>query len=130
MTKRVGDGLSRRERQIMDILYHRGRASVMEVAADMPDPPSDSAVRTLLGILEQKGHVQREEVGVRRYAFRPARPRASAARSALRRILQTFFDNSAEKAIIALLDVSDTKLSSHELDRLVRLIEEARERGS
>jgi predicted transcriptional regulator len=130
MAEKAGDGLSRRERQIMDILYRRGRASVTDVLADLPDPPSDSAVRTLLGILEQKGHVQREETGLRRYTFRPAHPRARAARTALRRILQTFFDDSAEKAIVALLDVSDTRLSPQELDHLVRLIEQARKRGS
>jgi predicted transcriptional regulator len=129
MAETAGDGLSRRERQIMDILYRRGRASVTDVLADMPDPPSDSAVRALLRILEQKGHVRREEVGTRRYVFRPARPRDSAARTALRRILRTFFDDSAEKAVVALLDVSNTKLSQQELDHLVRLIEQARQKG-
>jgi predicted transcriptional regulator len=129
MAETAGDGLSRRERQILDILYRRGRATVTDVLADMPDPPSDSAARALLRILEQKGHVTREEVGARRYAFRPARPRDSAARAALKRVLSTFFDGSAEKAVIALLDVSDTKLSPQELDRLVRLIELARKKG-
>lgn len=129
MAKTTGDGLSRRERQIMDILYQRGQASVTEVLADMPDPPSDSAARALLRILEQKGHVRREEVGTRRYVFRPIRPKDSAARTALKRILSTFFDNSAEKAVVTLLDVSDTKLSPQEVDRLVRLIEQARKKG-
>jgi predicted transcriptional regulator len=129
MVETAGDGLSRRERQILDILYRRGRASVTDVLADMPDPPSDSAARALLRILEQKGHVTREEVGARRYVFRPARPRDSAARAALKRVLSTFFDGSAEKAVVTLLDVSDTKLSPQELDRLVRLIEQARKKG-
>jgi predicted transcriptional regulator len=129
MAQIASDGLSRRERQIMDILYRRGRASVTEVLADMPDPPSDSAARALLRILEQKGHVRREEIGNRRFVFRPARPRDSAARTALKRILRTFFDDSAEKAVVALLDVSNTKLSQQELDRLVGLIEQAREKG-
>jgi BlaI family penicillinase repressor len=129
MAETTSDGLSRRERQIMDILYRRGRASVTEVLADMPDPPSDSAARALLRILEQKGHVRREEIGTRRYIFRPERPRDSAARTALKRILRTFFDDSAEKAVVTLLDVSDTKLSQQELDRLVRLIEQARKKG-
>jgi predicted transcriptional regulator len=129
MAETASDGLSRRERQIMDILYHRGRASVTEVLADMPDPPSDSAARALLRILEQKGQVRREEIGNRRFVFRPVRPRDSAARTALKRILRTFFDDSAEKAVVTLLDVSNTKLSQHELDRLVCLIEQARKKG-
>jgi predicted transcriptional regulator len=129
MAETAGDGLSRRERQIMDILYQRGRASVTEVLADLPDPPTDSAARALLRILEQKGHVKRVAVGNRRYAFRPAHPRQNAARVALRRILRTFFDDSAEKAVVALLDASNTKLSEQELDRLVRLIEQARKKG-
>jgi BlaI family transcriptional regulator, penicillinase repressor len=129
MAQTAGDGLSRRERQILDILYRRGRASVTEVIEDMPDPPSDSAVRALLRILEQKQHVTREEVGNRRYVFRPARPRESAGRTALRRVLRTFFDDSAEKAVLTLLDVSNTKLSQQDLDRLVRLIEQARKKG-
>jgi predicted transcriptional regulator len=129
MAETAGEGLSRRERQILDILYRRGRASVTEVLADMPDPPSDSAARALLRILEQKGHVKREEVGPRRYIFRPRQPRDSAARAALKRVLSTFFDGSAEKAVLTLLDVSNTRLSQPELDRLVRLIEAAREKG-
>jgi predicted transcriptional regulator len=129
MAETAGDGLSRRERQILDILYRRGRASVADVLADLPDPPSDSAARALLRILEQKGHAKREEVGPRRFVFRPARPRDSAARAALKRVLNTFFDNSAEKALVTLLDVSNTKLSRHELDRLTRLIEQARKKG-
>jgi predicted transcriptional regulator len=129
MAEAAGDGLSRRERQIMDILYARGRASVTEVLEGMADPPSDSAVRALLRILEQKGHVKREEIGNRRFDFRPARPRNSAARGALKRILRTFFDDSAEKAVVALLDVSNTKLSEQELDHLRQLIKEAQDKG-
>lgn len=129
MAESASDGLSRRERQIMDILYARGRASVTEVTADMPDAPSDSAVRALLRILEHKGHVKREEIGNRRYDFRPTRPRESAARGALKRILHTFFDGSAEKAVLTLLDVSNTKLSQQEIDRLLRLIEQAQKKG-
>jgi predicted transcriptional regulator len=129
MPHNPADGLSRRERQIMDILYARGQASVTEVMADLPDPPSDSAVRALLRILEEKGHVKRQEVGNRRYIFRPSHPRDSAARSALKRLLRTFFDDSAEKALVALLDVSNTRLSQPELDRLRRLIEQASKKG-
>jgi BlaI family penicillinase repressor len=129
MAEQASDGLSRRERQIMDILYHRGRASVTEVMADMPDPPTDSAARALLRILEQKGHVRREEIAPRRFVFRPAQRRDSAARTALKRVLRTFFDNSAEKAVVTLLDVSNTKLPQQDLDRLVSLIEQARKKG-
>jgi predicted transcriptional regulator len=129
MAETAGDGLSRRERQILDILYRRGRASVTEVVAELADPPSDSAVRALLRILEQKGHATREEVGTRRYVFRPVRPRDSAARTAMKRILRTFFDDSAEKAVLTLLDVSNTRLAQPEIDRLVRLIEQARKKG-
>jgi predicted transcriptional regulator len=129
MAEAAGERLSRRERQIMDILYARGKASVAEVMADMHDPPSDSAVRALLRILEQKGHAKREEVGNQRYAFLPARPRESAARGALKRILRTFFDDSTEKAVVALLDASNTKLSQSELNRLLRLIEQAKKKG-
>lgn len=130
MAERTGDGLSRREREIMDILYRRGSASVADVMTDMSDPPTDSATRALLRILEEKGHVRREEVGPRRFVFRPKHQRDRAARSALKRILSTFFDDSAEKAVVALLDVSDAKLPQTELDRLVRLIEKARKEGS
>lgn len=129
MAEAGGDRLSRRERQIMDILYRRGQATVAEVMADMPDPPTDSAARALLRILEHKRHVVRDEVGPRRYIFRPARPRDRAGRSALKRVLNTFFDDSAEKAVVALLDVSDAKLPQAEVDRLVRLIEESRKEG-
>jgi predicted transcriptional regulator len=129
MAESAGERLSRRERQIMDILYARGRASVADVMVDMVDSPSDSAVRALLRILENKGHAKREEVGNQRYVFLPAHPRDSAARGALKRILRTFFDDSAEKAVVALLDASNTKLSAADLSRVRRLIEEAKKKG-
>lgn len=130
MAETASDGLSRRERQIMDILYSRPRSTVAEVTKGMSDPPSDSSVRALLRILEQKGHVKRESIGNHRFVFRPTRPRESAARSALKRILDTFFRGSAEKAVVALLDVSNTKLSPQELDRLLRLIDQAQKKGA
>jgi predicted transcriptional regulator len=130
MAESAGDGLSRRERQIMDILYRRGQATVTEVLADMPDPPSDSAARALIRILEEKGHVIREETAPRRFLFRPARPRQTAGRAALKRVHRTFFDDSAEKAVVTLLDVSNTKLSPEALEQVVRLIEQARRKGS
>jgi predicted transcriptional regulator len=128
MSEGGGEGLSRRERQIMDVVYRRGRATAAEVLAELSDPPSYSAVRALLRILEGKGHLRHEKAGSR-YVFRPARSRERAARSALKRVLRTFFDGSAEKAVVALLDVSDAKLPQPELDRLVRLIEQAKKEG-
>jgi BlaI family transcriptional regulator, penicillinase repressor len=120
--------LSRRERQILDILYKNGRSTAAEVQAALPEPPSYSAVRALLRILEDKGHVQHEQDGPR-YVYLPTVARDNAKRSALRHILQTFFDGSAEQAISALLDESSAKLSSAELDRLARLIDGARKSG-
>jgi BlaI family transcriptional regulator, penicillinase repressor len=120
--------LSRRERQILDILYQRGRATAADVQVALPEPPSYSAVRALLRILEDKGHVRHEQDGPR-YVYVPTLGRENAKRSALRHILQTFFDGSAEQAISALLDDSSAKLSRAELDRLARLIESARKTG-
>ena len=120
--------LSRRERQILDILFKTGRASAAEVQTALPDPPSYSAVRALLRILEEKGHVRHEQDGPR-YVYAPTLPRNNAQRSALRHILQTFFDGSAEQAISALLDDQSTRLSNAELDRLASLIDHARKTG-
>lgn len=120
--------LSRRERQILDILYQHGRATAADVQAALPEPPSYSAVRALLRILEEKGHVRHEQDGPR-YVYLPTLGRDNAKRSALRHMLQTFFDGSAEQAISALLDDSSAKLSRAELERLARLIESARKSG-
>jgi BlaI family penicillinase repressor len=120
--------LSRRERQIMDILYRKGRATAAEVLEGLPDPPSYSAVRALLRILEGKGHV-RHESSEGKYVFIPTTRRASAKRSAIRHLLKTFFDDSPGDAVAALLDASSARLSDEELDRLARLIEKAREGG-
>jgi BlaI family penicillinase repressor len=120
--------LSRRERQIMDVLYQRGRATALEVQESLPDPPSYSAVRALLRILEDKGHVRHEQDGPR-YIFTPKTPRDKARRSAIRHMMETFFEDSPEQAVAALLDVSSSKLSEEELDRLARLIENARLEG-
>jgi predicted transcriptional regulator len=125
-TRRID--LSRRERQIMDVIYRRGRASVAEVVADIPDPPSYSAVRALLRILEDKGHLKHIQDGPR-YVYLPARPRRRAGRAALKRVLQTFYDGSVEKAVAALLDASSPKLSPEEMARLARLVERARKEG-
>lgn len=121
--------LSRRERQIIDILYARGRATAAEVQATLPDPPSYSAVRAMLRILEEKGHIRHEQDGPR-YVYLPTVARDSAKRSAMRHMLRTFFNGSAEQAISALLDDSSAKLSDAELDRLALLIEQARRGGA
>ncbi|MBZ5601138.1 MAG: BlaI/MecI/CopY family transcriptional regulator [Acidobacteriia bacterium] len=115
--------LSRRERQILDILYSRGRATAADVQASLPDPPSYSATRALLRILEEKGHVRHEADGAR-YVFSPAVPRERARRSALKHLLETFFDNSATDAVAALLDAR--KVTPEELDRIQSLIERSR----
>jgi BlaI family penicillinase repressor len=120
--------LSRRERQIMDIIYARGQATAAEVLEGLPDPPGYSAVRAMLRVLEEKGHLRHEPRGPR-YVFLPTVPREKARRSALKQLLRTFFDDSTEQAVAALLDLSASKLSGDELDRLARLIDEARKEG-
>ncbi len=117
--------LSRREREIMDVLFRKGEATAAEVLADMPDPPSYSAVRAMLRILEDKGHVRHTQNGPR-YVYVPTMTRDTAARSALRHVVHTFFDGSPEQAMSALLDVSAARLSDSELDHLAKLIEKAR----
>jgi predicted transcriptional regulator len=117
--------LSRRERQIMDIIYRRGRATAAEVLADLPDPPSYSAVRALLRVLEEKGHLRHEQDGPR-YLFLPTVGRDRARRSALKQLVRTFFDGSTEEAAAALLDMSRDRLAPDELDRLSALFEKAR----
>jgi BlaI family penicillinase repressor len=129
MSKQSHVDLSRRERQIIDILYSQGRATAAEVQTALPDPPSYSAVRAMLRILEEKGHVRHLQDGPR-YVYVPTIARDNAKRSAMRHVLQTFFEGSAEQAISALLDDSATKMSDAELDRLARLIDQARRAGA
>jgi predicted transcriptional regulator len=121
--------LSRRERQIMDFLYRHGRATAAEVQANLPDPPSYSAVRAMLRVLEDKGHAQHEQDGPR-YVYRPRVARDRAKRSALRHLVRTFFDGSREQVVAALLDDGTLRLSDDELDRLSRLIDRARQEGA
>ncbi len=128
MARRRMAQLSRRERQIMDVIYQRGRASAAEVREALPDPPSYSAVRTLLTILEGKGLLKHAQEGPR-YVYQPTERRDRAGRSALRQVLTTFYGGSLGKAVAALLDSSDTDLTPEELDRLSQLIEEARKEG-
>jgi len=128
MASRSTSELSRRERQIMDILYQRTRATAAEVHERLPSPPSYSAVRAMLRILEEKGQVRHEQDGPR-YVFLPTTPRETAKRLALKHLLKTFFEDSTERAVSALIGGSSTKLSEDEFDRLAKLIEEARKGG-
>jgi predicted transcriptional regulator len=127
MAKETNVQLSRREREIMDVIYRAGRATAAEVLDQLADPPSYSAVRALLRVLEDKGHLRHEEDGPR-YVFVPTVPPERARQSALRQILHTFFDGSTEQAVAALLDMK-SNLSDAELDRLSRLIADARKEG-
>ena len=120
--------LSRRERQIMDVVYRLGKASVSDVLERLPDPPSYSAVRALMRILEEKGHLRHEQEGPR-YLYAPTLPRDTAQQSALSHIVRTFFGGSTEAAVAALLELPEHGMSGDELERLSRLIEEARKQG-
>ena len=129
MTKQPELHLSRRERQIMDILYQHGRATTAEVLRGLPNAPSYSAVRAMLRILEEKSHVKHEEESLR-YVYLPTVPRAKAKRSALKHVLRTFFDGSVEQVAVALLDGSTAKLTNAELARLEQMIKQARKKGA
>ena len=120
--------LSRRERQIMDILYRVGSATVAEVKENLPDAPSYSAVRALLRILEEKRHVSHAYDGPR-YIYAPVVSRPVAQKSALRQIVRTFFDGSASNAVAALLDMSASDLSEAELNRLAKMVNQAKREG-
>jgi predicted transcriptional regulator len=128
MRKTALAALTRRERQIMDILYRRGRATAGEVQAELSGNPNYSTVRTQLRVLEEKGHVHHEEHGLR-YVYAPAVPRHAARRSALRHLVNTFFDGSAEKVVAALLGGEGARLSDEQLDRIVELVAKARKEG-
>jgi predicted transcriptional regulator len=119
--------LSRRERQIMDVVYRQGRATAADVLDGLPDPPSYSAVRALLRILEEKGHLRHEQVGPR-YVYMPIVPRDRAKHSALEHVLDTFFGGSASQAVAALLNLKED-LSDDELDRIAGLIKQAKKEG-
>jgi predicted transcriptional regulator len=123
-----GLSLSRRERQIMEVIYRRGQATAAEVLEDLPDPPSYSAVRAMLRVLEEKGHVRHEQQGPR-YVFVPTVPREKARRRALKQLVQTFFDGSTEQTVAALLDIAARQLSDAEFDRLSLIIDQARKEG-
>jgi BlaI family penicillinase repressor len=120
--------LSRRERQIMDVLYRAGKATAAAVHQALPDPPSYSAVRATLRILEEKGHVRHETEDLR-YVYKPSVSRDRAKRSALRHLLHTFFDGSISQVMASLIDLSPSGLDERELQRVRRLVDEARSKG-
>jgi predicted transcriptional regulator len=125
MANQLEANLSRRERQIMDVIYAKGQASALEVLAELPDPPGKTAVRTLLRILEEKGHLVHEQVG-QTYVFKATRAREAAGPSALKRVLDVFFAGSLEQAVAAHLGEAADELDDTELKRLVSLIQHAR----
>src|SRR6476659_8495859 len=128
MSKSVHAALTRRERQIMDILYRRGRATANQVMADLSGEPSYSTVRTQLRVLEAKGHVRHDEHGLR-YVYLPALPRHAARRSALRHLVDIFFEGSTEKVVAALVGGETARLTEEELDRISEMVAKARKGG-
>jgi len=120
--------LGRRERQIMDVIYRRGKASVAEVRGDLPDPPSYSAVRAMLGFLEDKGHLRHEQEGLK-YLYLPADDTTKVRASALKHMVKTFFGGSPERAVAALLEMSDTSLTEKDKQYLAQLIKKAQQEG-
>src|SRR5687767_8720306 len=129
MSKLLHTALSRRERQIMDVLYKAGRATAAEILKALPGEPSDSTVRTQLRVLEGKGHVRHQEEGLR-YVYMPVVPRAIVRKSALKHVVDTFFEGSTEKVVAALLGTDGGRLSDDELDRIAEIVAKAREEES
>ena len=129
MVKTLHAVLSRRERQIIDILYRRGRATAAEVMEDLPGDSSYSTVRTQLRVLEEKGHVRHEQDG-QRYVYSPAVPRGTVRRSALKHLVETFYEGSVEQAVAALLGGEGSRLTDQQLDRIEDLIKKARKDGA
>src|SRR5579871_1453090 len=125
MPRMIGSGLSRREREIMEILHRVGKATATEVMEAMPDPPTYSAVRSILRVLQEKGHIRHEEEG-KRYLYLPVEAQNTAARSALRSVLQNFFGGSLESAVKTFLSDTDVSMSQEELARMAEVIEQAR----
>ncbi len=121
--------LGPRERQIMDIVYRRGQATAAEVLQDLPDKPSNSAVRGMLRLLEEKGHLRHEYDGPR-YVYRPTADPARVSKSAMKHVVRTFFDNSASSAVTAMLGMYEARLTDQDFDRLQAAIDHARQRGA
>lgn len=128
MPKPNPQNLSRRERQIMDVIYNNGEATVAHVHQQMPDPPSYTTVRTLMRLLEEKGHLKHKQDGPR-YIYMPTVPKTKAQTSALRQLMDTFFNNSPTQAVAALLDLESTTLSEDEIRELETLLEQAKKKG-
>jgi BlaI family transcriptional regulator, penicillinase repressor len=128
MTNEKHMQLGRRERQIMDVVYRRGQASVSEVRGDLPDPPSYSAVRAMLGLLEDKGYLRHRQQGLK-YVYLPADEPSKVRNSALEHMVRTFFGGSPERAVAALLEMRDIKLSVKEKQYLSQLIKKAQQEG-
>jgi predicted transcriptional regulator len=128
MTRNTPTSLTRRERQIMDVLYRLGQATAAEIQERLPEPPSYSATRTMLRILEEKGHIRHEEKGPR-YVFSPKISRESARKSALRHLVQTFFEGSAAQVVSTLVNDNTKRLSDGDLEQLARMIDKARKEG-
>ena len=128
MTEQKQLQLGRRERQIMDVIYRRGRASVTEVLADLPDPPTYSAVRGMLRLLEEKGYVRHEQEGLK-YVYVPADDTRQVRANALQHMVKTFFGGSPEQAVAALLEMPDSKLSARDKQYLSQLIKKAKQEG-
>ncbi|HEX7960010.1 MAG TPA: BlaI/MecI/CopY family transcriptional regulator [Terriglobales bacterium] len=128
MAQPIHNELGRRERQIMDVIYRLGRASVAEVRENVPDPPTYSAVRAMLGFLEDKGYLRHERDGMK-YVYLPTVDAKHAGRSALQHMVKTFFNGSAAQAAAALIEMNDTQLSTEEIKRLSDLIKKARQEG-
>ena len=126
--KPKGEGLSRRERQILDALYRLGKASAAEIREALPDPPTYTAVRTHLGILQDRGHVKFESDGTR-YIYEPVVPRDEMAKSVMDGVLQTFSGGSIERVVSTLIDSEESNVTDAQLDRLVEIIEQARREG-
>ncbi len=119
---------SRRERQIMDVIYKLGKATAAEVMESLPDPPGYSTVRTLLGVLERKGHLRHERQGYH-YIYHPTAPVEKVSSSMLEHVMKTFFDGSATKVVSAVLDISDSDLSQKEYDEILKMVQKARQEG-
>lgn len=128
MSKKQLNQLSRRERQIVDILYREGEAAVSDVLKAMPDPPSYSTVRALLAVLEEKGQVRHRQQG-RQYLYSPIVSRSKASRTALKHVVRTFFDDSVEDVVAALMSMKSTQISTEEYERLSRMIKDKRKTG-
>lgn len=128
MARSPSDEFGRRERQIMDVVYRLGRATAGDVMAQLPDPPSYSAVRAMLSYLERKGHLRHSRDGVR-YVYEPTLPHADAQRSAVQHLVRTFFRGSRAGAVAALLELPDRELAEADLERLRALVRRARREG-